>query len=545
MGCINLYKIDGDKQQSFFQEIANKMRVCDTIEEERPRNNGQAETFRFTLYISEPQEGKELPWKWVLDTFHERSIERSSAPKGVIVIEKEDNIVYAVTFGHAYFIVDKFCDRDFGFNFARKLSYKEIKTTTLTSPNSHRNKTVNTYIDYSELEFDSGESFAKLKAKVDIPENFVLYKPSIEVGSSIRFTTAEDSLTRILDLILHAENVLANTQDICRIPVFSKIKDIELQSRLNDQMLESIRDNPAQINISELDIIGATEIFNHNDEEFTLKYREQEQTVTSLSNDVIEAFCRQNNWNYGEVLLDIYVIRRYNGDPVSTNKIRELIDYTNDEEKCLLSKGVWYKYNEDYLRYLQDSIAEIPVEYHPEYDFTEEIYSQYIEQKYAIEKMHPEYQGKEEGAIKNSLKRKYYAERVFNLLREEQDDYHNFDRRPYQVGGTTVECMDLFKDGMMCAVKIGKSSSKLCYAVDQSLTALKLYKKKCLENIPEISTVVLWFVLEGHNHIEDASGKPDLNRLQMLLLKNRLDQWKKDVRLQGFKPMIYINYRSE
>ena len=63
--------------------------------------------------------------------------------------------------------------------FARKIQYKEIKTTTLTTPNSRRNKTVNTYINYNELEFDSGESFAKLKAKVDLAEGFTLYKPSI------------------------------------------------------------------------------------------------------------------------------------------------------------------------------------------------------------------------------------------------------------------------------------------------------------------------------------------------------------------------------
>lgn len=43
-------------------------------------------------------------------------------------------------------------------------------------------------------------------------------------------------------------------------------------------------------------------------------------------------------------------------------------------------------------------------------------------------------------------------------------------------------------------------------------------------------------------HIEDENGKPDLNRLKMLMLKNRLDQWKKEVRVQGYKPLIYINY---
>ena len=39
--------------------------------------------------------------------------------------------------------------------------------------------------------------------------------------------------------------------------------------------------------------------------------------------------------------------------------------------------------------------------------------------------------------------------------------------------------------------------------------------------------------------------KPDINRLDMLMLKNRLDQWKKEVRLQGYTPIIYVNYRTK
>lgn len=129
------------------------------------------------------------------------------------------------------------------------------------------------------------------------------------------------------------------------------------------------------------------------------------------------------------------------------------------------------------------------------------------------------------------------------LLREQENGFQNYDRVDVKIGDCNIEVMDLYKDGMMCAVKIGSASSKLCYAVDQSLTALKLYKKGNLPNVPKINTVVLWFVLETQTHIEDVDGRPQLNQLDMLMLKNRLDQWKKEVRLQGFTPMIYINYR--
>ena len=103
--------------------------------------------------------------------------------------------------------------------------------------------------------------------------------------------------------------------------------------------------------------------------------------------------------------------------------------------------------------------------------------------------------------------------------------------------------MDLYKEGKMLVVKIGNSSGKLCYAVDQSLTSLKLYKKGVLDGMPNVTTAVLWIVLERATHIEDPDGKPDLNRLNMLMLKNRLYQWKKEVRLMGVHPLVYVNYR--
>ena len=103
----------------------------------------------------------------------------------------------------------------------------------------------------------------------------------------------------------------------------------------------------------------------------------------------------------------------------------------------------------------------------------------------------------------------------------------------------------LYKEETMFAVKIGGTSGKLCYAVDQSLEALKLYKHNQLNNMPVIKSVAIWFVLDRSRHIENEDGKPDINRLDMLMLKNRLDQWKKEVRLQGYTPIIYVNYRTK
>ena len=545
MGHINLYKLDEKKIQAFTQEIVKKMKQGNTIEKTVHAVGKSPETFSLILYLTHPEYQKEIGWNWVLEEFGSAKIQIAPAPKAVILIKRNNGSEYAATYGHAYFTVDKFCDRDFGFNFARRLKLKEIKTTTLTTPSTHRNKTVNTYINYSELDFDSGESFAKLKAKVDLAEDFSLYKPTIEIGSSIKFSTSDESLEQILQLIIHIEDTIQNGEEICKIPVFSKIKDNTAIQHLNERLNANIQDNNEEVNISELDIIGATEIFNHNDSEFILKFRGKEKQISSLSKEEIELFCQENGFDYSDSVLNISVISLQNGNPVVTNQIRDLIDYTDDEEKCILTKGVWYRFNTDYLNYLRDSISEIDCEYHPEYDFSDEIHSNFIDDQFYETKDLPENAGKTEQIIKQELRSMYYAERTFNILRSLHDGFQNYDRKPARAGGATVEEMDLYKDGMMCAVKIGNTSAKLCYAIDQSLTALKLYRKGNLPNIPKITTIVLWFVLERKKHIEDSNGTPDINKLDMLMLKNRLDQWKKEVRLQGLKPLIYINYREK
>lgn len=463
-------------------------------------------------------------------------------PKAVVLLKKENGAVYAITFGHAFFLIDKFCDRDFGFVFARKMNFQEIKTTTLTAPNSHRNKMVNTYVNYEELDFDSGESYAKLKAKAELPDEFTLFKPMVEIGTSIRVDSAENSLERATAIIAYIENIVDTEADRHKIPVFTHIKDQERKRSLNER-LNLFVETRHEIHVSELEVIGATEVFNHNDYEFVLKYRRYKETVTSLSDDVLRSFCEANHIPLTEAL-NIAVYSERDGMVFAPVCVRDMIDYTDDQERCLLSQGQWYQYNDDYLSYLQASISEITTYYEPQYDFSEEKYNAFIETKLLAERTELRYSGKSDKEIREQLQKKYYAERVFNLLMERDYGFENHDRVTVPVGNGTVEIMDLYKAETMFAVKIGSTSGKLCYAVDQSLEALKLYKHNQRDNMPVIKSVAIWFVLDRSRHIENEDGKPDINRLDMLMLKNRLDQWKKEVRLQGYTPIVYVNYRT-
>ena len=546
MGSINLYQIEEVKRRSFVQEIKKEYKKIGNTKTISQQVDNIDIVFSLTLYLARPQKIKDLSWNWLLTEFDTLESKSRILPKAVLLVEKHDSI-YAITFGHSYFMVDKFCDRDFGFNFARKLKYKEVKTTTLISPHSRRNKTINSYLYYEELEFDSGESYAKLKAKADLPDDFITFKPTLEFGNSIKFSIENDSLDKIVCLIIYVEKTLRTQEDLHRIPVFSIIKDIDLLNQLNIQLSSNIRQNPAQINVAELDIIGATEIFNRNDYEFTIKYEGKEKAVSALNYDEIETFCNEHGFDIAEILLDISVVSYQDGSVCRTDKIKNLIDYTNDSSRCLLSKGQWYKYNNDYMQYLVESLSGIKVLYNPKYDFLSEHYDAFIAEKYLSEKGNKEYQGKSKDEIITALKRKYYAEKSFNLIREMHDGFQNFDRYIQRIGSAEIEPMDLYKDRTMFAVKIGSTSAKLCYVIDQSLTSLKMYKRGQLKihNNEIIDMVALWLILERKKHLKLKNGMPDINDLDMLMLKNRIDQWKKEVLLSGLKPCIYINYCSK
>lgn len=541
MGALNLYKIDSSKRQIFIRELSNKMKMSKMISIPKD-DNGINEDFGLTLFFSQTSEPKSIKWNWLLECYGESEVQVDTSPSAVLLIEREDRPTYAATFGHSFFIVDKFADQDFGFDFARKIPFSEIKTTTLTTPNSKRNKTVNTYIDYNVLEFDSGESFAKLKAKAELPDDFSLFKPSLEIGTSIRFVTESDSLERIVSIICYIEKVLQNPENKYKIPVFSKVKDKDLISQLNMRMKENVRENP-EVSISELDIIGVTEIFNHNDGEFIIKCGRKSKAVASLTSDELRAFCEENDLDFGEAVLDIQVQSLYEGVTVTSSLVRNLIDFTDDEERCLLSKGTWYKYNDDYLNYLRDSITQIETKYDSQYDFSSKMHTDFVESFFSDARKDPNNKGKSDDAIRADLKRKYYAERAFNMLMERDCGFENYDRDSKSVNGAKVEIMDLYKDKTMYAVKMGNTSAKLCYAVDQSIASLRLYKHNQLGNMPPIKTVAIWLVLDRTNHIEE-NGAPNINALEMLMLKNRLDQWKKEVRLQGYKPLIRVNYKT-
>lgn len=538
MGQINLYKIDENKKDDFLNKLTEKFEFIG----EQDYNSMENEKIVYTVgtYVNIPEERKPLEWQWILDEYDYEIEGVMASPRAVLVIEG-GTVTYAVTYGLSYFAVDKYCDIDFAFDFARRISFKQIKTTTLTAPNAQRNKMINVYLNYRELSFDSGESYAKIKAKMTIEKEFTLHGELVEIGHSIKTQLSENSVDCILRFIEYVESVRAR-EELHKIPVFSKIKDEKIIQELDHRLIEKIEENIECINISELDIIGATEIFNSNDASFTLKYGKKHKDIQELTKDNILKFMDENGLKIKNNFLDLKVVSNKNGEPVCTDVMKRLIDFTDDDKRCLLLKGEWYSFNDDYVQYLQDSIAELEVIYDPKYDFSNEKLSDYVNRKYREEKDGVEYEGLTTEEIKRKIKDKYYAERVFNNILSEQFGFENHDRDDDETGAGKIELMDLYKDGTMYAVKIGNSSAKLSYVVEQSISSTRMYKHHLFPDMPKVESVAVWIVLKRRTHLPDVNGKPDISSLKMIMLKNRLDAWKKEVRILGYTPIVYLNY---
>ncbi len=541
MGQLNLYKVDYQRRTEFetallekYDLVGNKKTINRTI-------GDQENSFELSFFIDIDDREKPIEWDWLLRIFDDSSATSRSNPKGILVI-KENGDIYACSYGFSFFFVDKYCDVDFAFNFARKMEFKEIKTTTLLTPSAKRNKTVNTYIDYNNLEFDSGESFIKLKVKANLPEDFVLFKADIEIGHSIKFKILDDTIDRVIDVLLYVKYKVLNSCDKYKIPIFNRVTDSEMVEQLNDRLEDGLTRDDKLINLSELDIIGATEIFNNNDSSFLIKYRQKSEKLMQLISEDIIGFIHDCGLTLYEGLEKVKIVSCYNEIPVKTDKLYNMIDYTDDEMRCILSKGKWYFYNDDYLEYLEDSLAEIDVIYKPEYDYNTDLHERFILDKYEAEKDEYGYSGFNSDEVMKKIRNKYYRERAYNLFISGEFGFECYDREGISVGGTKIELTDLYKDETLFAVKFGNASSTLCYVVDQSISALKLYKHRLLENLPETKRFGIWLLLDRRTRLDLVNNKPNINQLSMLTLKNRLDVWKKEVRILGYTPIIMINY---
>lgn len=216
---------------------------------------------------------------------------------------------------------------------------EEIKTTTLTTPNSHKNKSISTFVNYDELEFESGEAFAKIKAKLKIKDSDSVYKGPIEIGHSIKTSLKKEKVDNIIKFIDFVKYVMTK-KEINDIPLFNIVRDKKLIKDLEEELVTNVDYESDKVIISELEIIGTTEVFNTSDDVYEIKSgRNKPIVVNGVNNHDIIQYLKDNNLELNDNFLGVNVSRIVDGVVYDRKKVIEMIDYIDDKKMCVLLGG--------------------------------------------------------------------------------------------------------------------------------------------------------------------------------------------------------------
>src|SRR5690606_37030456 len=141
-----------------------------------------------------------IRWKSIFDTFEVDDVNlRLKDIKGIILIKHSDNH-YAITYGNSAYIVQNYCETEFGFHLAKRIELKELKRKSSTVNRSRGRKgEVNTYVNENSLDIEYGKVFTSLSFT---PVDDSLGK-RLDFGKSIRLSMDLElnKLSNLIDTI--------------------------------------------------------------------------------------------------------------------------------------------------------------------------------------------------------------------------------------------------------------------------------------------------------------------------------------------------------
>lgn len=532
MSQVNLFKIQDGREAVFLKFVGGQYK---TVAEATVKG------FKFKLLWQESSEQQDVNWGWAFSIFKKPIGQMTKMPKGIIVV-REINAprkTYAISFGGAHFHIDPYCDREFGFEFACRVKVCQTKLTSTINNNSKKNKTINSFKDFDHLEINSGESYTKLKLGIDAERFGFLANRFIEVGTSIKTSLKNDSFDNLIQLIKSIEQTLAGER-LTRIPVCNIVRKQEEIEALDKRLHAAFLKEDSTVTISEFDVIGVDEVFVRADS-FELLCGRNSKRVDSLNMDELRSFFSESGIGDVETMLKTRVRFMANENSQVIKPIRNYIDYLDESGKALLVCGKWYRFNSDFCQCLKESLEDIRVVYDPRFDLCNTLFEQFWDAKAKQHKKDKQYQGLAEDSLHAAICKRYYKEYAFNLMRADEG-FEICDRKTVDIHGEKIEICDLRKDGAIYSVKRGNSSADLSYVVTQSEAAIDSYANHALPKSDRPHTVVLWLIFPRKDHLPIQEERLNWDKLGMLLLKMRIDSWKKKARSAGMTPEIRINY---
>jgi uncharacterized protein (TIGR04141 family) len=498
MSKYNVYRIKKDAQESLVEKLNSVgLELVKEIE---------IDNFLLRFFFSREPDEIDIWWAETYGEF----LDDFEPPKnkvyfGALLLSSE-NQSYAISLGKSHFYLRQFCDSDFGLNLAERIVDQDnLKIKNSKFYKSRKSKTITTYHDGTEIDYDSGESMHFLKAKT-INEN--AWGKTVSFGNSVQFNLnlAPKELPNFLDQI---EKELAKPS-LFNLPRVDKVQDKakieELDQKLTKAILAS--GNDSGVEVDEFTVSGVNFIFSDaNQYSLYVKGHSSDKFyVDGLSTENLLRFIREKNIDLHETLDNIRVhVHREHGRNYS-DPLKNYLDFIDDEDRHCLLDGEWHKFNQSYLEYLKREVDELGFDHNKAFDV-------------------------EPGVGENS----------FNQARAENDGFMNYDKELTSLDGKyRVEKMDLYKDNELIFVKIG-TPQKLSYVIDQATTTVKILQNR-QSNIEingsevRIKGICVWIILDRKHKLQRLSD------MSSLIFHMKLVEWKKAVRDANYQPRIILNY---
>jgi len=498
MSKYNIYRLKKNSEEALLEKFDDV--GMDLV------NTTEIDVYSLRFYFSKKPDEVDI---WWADTYSD-FLDAAEPPKnriyfGALLVSSEDWL-YAVSLGKSHFYLRQFCDSDFGLNLAERIiDQYNLKIKNSKFYQSRKSKTITTYHEGIEIDYDSGESMHYLKAKTIDDE---VWGKVASFGSSVQLNL--DLLpTELPGLITKIEEELGNPP-LFTLPKVDRVQDKDTIEVLDMKLANAIlaSEEGSDVGVEEFTVSGVNFIFADEDAySLYIKGRSREKVkIESLNISNLLNFIRDTSINIHEMLNEIKVhVHREHGRNYS-QPLKFYLDFIDDEERYCLIEGIWHKFNQSYLTYLQQEVDALGFEYNEAFNISAEV-----------------------------------TEDAFNESRAENDGFLNYDKELSSLDGKyRVEKMDLYKDEELFFVKIG-TPQKLSYVVDQAKTTVKILQNR--ESIIEIDGdevkvkgVCLWIILDRRGKIEK------LSEINSIIFHMKLVDWKKVVLDAGYTPRVIVNY---
>ena len=438
---LNLYKIDNTELIEVKKDLKNSGYIETYLRE-------RLEKFQYIMYV-EKKISTKLSWledlEKIFPDINAENFQRENI--NMVIMLSLENYNLCLSFGQAFHKLDKYCDRNFGLDFAeRSINNGDVKLKQSFYINSYKSKAI---IDYSRESNDIrelGECIQLIQGKPATPK----LGNKISCGSSVKFSISLKNRQK-KEKIPTLENLNEFLKTVKQTYEGSKIKEyprVRYLKQRDDFVLELTEIFHQAIvdhnNSEECEILfdsfyeKAAEIhFNFSDLEYEIKKNNEILASPSvlIKEEILELIYK----NKKDIKkLNLQVLK--DGNKLFEMKLLDIFSYVHFDELTgiyyLMINGRWVEFKQRFLDEVEEGINSIDFEVNNEFNILE-----------------------------------YDTEEIYNKNIAKENRYELLDRKLFKG----VEIGDLLSNNKeLIHVKKHDNYSKLIYAIQQSMISANI-----------------------------------------------------------------------